>query len=102
MISPGFSRWRKFAGHSGYDRSLNVIASEANQSILSQRGKMDCFALLALTLTGPRRVSKGALFRAVPAILAMQIEWMVARRECAFAAHCEIFVCIFVRMELCR
>jgi len=30
---------------------LVVIASEAKQSILSLRGKMDCFAALAMTTT---------------------------------------------------
>jgi hypothetical protein len=33
-----------------FKHQANVIASEAKQSILSLRGKMDCFALLAMTL----------------------------------------------------
>src|SRR5882757_3252524 len=37
-------------GRSRIRNSLNVIASEAKQSILSLRGKMDCFAALAMTV----------------------------------------------------
>jgi hypothetical protein len=32
---------------------LNVIASEAKQSVLSLLGEMDCFASLAMTALGP-------------------------------------------------
>jgi len=35
---------------------LYVIASAAKQSILSLRGKMDCFASLAMTVSVARRM----------------------------------------------
>jgi hypothetical protein len=36
-------------GRSRMRNAINVIASEAKQSTLSLRGKMDCFAALAMT-----------------------------------------------------
>jgi hypothetical protein len=53
-FSNGSGAWRG----EGADARLqvHVIASEAKQSILSLRGKMDCFAALAMTVSAARRM----------------------------------------------